>query len=188
MLFHVRMDSVPWGPDPTLAKFDSVLQFAGSTILDLPFTRMGLESDGVHFTLEGQDVFSTLFAKSLRKDAHNATDVLIISDSTIDFHNWSEDGEWLGKGTLSLKNALFANGFTNSIIDAVCGSGFVARANFGEHFHARLSHHLRKGYRGPIVFVGGWNDVNDKISHVENAMTKCVSLIERFTHVYKWTD
>ena len=179
-MWHVRIDSQPWGPEPTLAQFDDTLLSLGSQIVDLTFSGLPLEDDEEHFTRTAQGAFNARFASALRA-ATTATRVLVLADSTIDFHNWSCDGEWTGWATSSLEAALVGKGMHGALVDAVCGSGFVAGASRGEHFYARLSHHLRGGHCGPVVFVGGWNDANlHRVEDVLSAMRKCASVVDRY--------
>lgn len=146
-------------------------------------TEFPLEADGEHFTKDGQRAFHEAFSDALNRTIMD-TRVLILSDSTIDFHNFSNDGEWTGWASAALKQTLAEHGIVDAVIDAICGSGFVARAQHGEHFYARLSHHLRNGYRGPVVFVGGWNDVNTgRIQETIEAMRKCTSIVERYNSI-----
>lgn len=179
-MLHARINSSPWGPDFTLARFDKTLNDIGSRQLEVCFETMPLEDDGEHFTREGQRMFNTAFAESLRV-ATPSRRIVVVADSAIDFHNWSDDGEWTGWASTALQDALSHKGFDAPLVDAICGSGFVARAQFGEHFYARVSRHLRAGYRGPVVFVGGWNDARiGRESDVANAMRRCGGIIERF--------
>ncbi len=109
---------------------------------------------------------------------------LVLADSTVDFHNWTADGEWTGWATAELVEA-FARRNVCATVDSVCGSGFVARAREGEHFYARLSQHLRNdGYRGPVLLVGGWNDVRAGRSHdAAQAIRMCTTTLERFNGI-----
>jgi hypothetical protein len=177
-MWHVRIDSPPWGPDTALKRLDDTLAQLHSSMIDVGLGTFPLERDGEHFTKNGQRAFHEALSDALQ---HVGEDVLIIADSTIDFHNWSHDWEWTGWASSSLKKTLSSYGVTNAIVDAVCGSGFIARARQGEHFYARLSHHLRTGYRGPVVFIGGWNDVrNGRVDDTLDAIRKCASLVERY--------
>ena len=182
-MWHVLIDSPPWGPNETLNRLDQAMVQSNSCPIELPMTKFPLEADGEHFTKNGQRAFHEAFSDAMQRKIMD-TRVLILSDSTIDFHNWSKDGEWTGWASTSLKQTLAEYGIVHSIVDAVCGSGFVARAQYGEHFYARLSHHLRNGYRGPVVFVGGWNDVHTgRIHETVEAMRKCTSIVERYDSV-----
>ena len=182
-MWHVRINSPPWGNNPTLALFDDTLVTGASQTIDLPFLDMPLLPDGDHFTKTGQCIFSHTLAKALSERILSDTRILILSDSTIDFHNWSNHDEWTGWASSSLTEALAAFTLNNATIDAVCGSGFVARAQYGEHFHARLSHHFRAGFRGAVVFIGGWNDANLlRVNDVVRSIQKCNSTVERYAH------
>jgi len=180
-MWHVRIDGPPWGPDPTLERLDRTLAQLRSTPLDLPMATFPLEEDGDHFTRDGQRAFHEAFADAIARTVVTPQ-VLVLADSTVDFHNWTRDGEWTGWATSMLQQTLGEYGVTDARVDAVCGSGFVARARQGEHFHARLSHHLRGGYCGPVVFVGGWNDTG-RLDDTLDAMRKCASLVERYNGV-----
>lgn len=173
-MFHVRIDSAPWGPDTDLGSLDAALRRCGSTQLNICMQNLPLEEDRDHFSRAGQRAFSTSLANALPRDV---SPLLIIADSTIDFHNWS-DGEWTGWASSLLVEAFHGK---EIVVDAVCGSGFIARAHHGEHFHARLSKHLRQGFAGSVLFIGGWNDqrtgrINDTIA----AIHKCGSLTDRY--------
>lgn len=182
-MWHVRIDSPPWGPDPTLQLFDRTLAQLNSCPIDIPMVQFPLEKDGEHFTRDGQRAFHEALSDALQNTLMEPR-VLILSDSTIDHHNWSRDGEWTGWASTALRHTLSEYGITNSTVDAICGSGFVARARHGEHFYARLSHHLRGGFRGPIVFIGGWNDANaGRVDETLEAMRKCASIVERYNGV-----
>jgi hypothetical protein len=179
-MLHVRIDSPPWGPDVTLNLYDRVLEGVGSIPIVMPFETMALEADGDHFTRNGQAVFNKEFAASIRNQT-SSSEILVLADSTIDFHNWSDEDVWTGWASNALHHALQQNDFRNIIVDAICGSGFIARAYKGEHFYARLSHHLRVGYKGPVVFIGGWNDKNlSRDKDVKMAIERCASVIERY--------
>lgn len=182
-MFHVRINSPPWGPDAVLDLYDNHLMSKNSVRIVLPFEKMALEEDGDHFTRSGQTVFNKEFAKSIRNQTESSH-ILILADSTIDFHNWSNTHVWTGWASDTLYHALLDQNFQNITIDAICGSGFVARADKGEHFHARLSHRLRFGHEGPIVFVGGWNDRNlSRDRHVLLAIDKCASVVQRYNNL-----
>lgn len=181
-MWHVRIDTAPWGPDASLRRLDDTLRHLGSTCLSLDMSRIPLESDGDHFTRAGQLAFHAALCEALRRrPLVGRLPVLVLSDSTIDHHNWTPDGEWTGWASSHLTEALAASGHAGAVVDAVRGSGFLSRAREGEHFYARLSHHLRAGHRGPVVFVGGWNDARTgRPDETMAAMRKCASTIERY--------
>lgn len=83
-MFHVRINSPPWGPDVTLSLYDNILTGLGSVPILLPFENMALEADGDHFTRNGQAVFSTEFAAAIRNRT-SSSHILVLADSTIDF-------------------------------------------------------------------------------------------------------
>ena len=132
-----------------------------------------LEEDGDHYTRDAHERFCAALAAEL----HSFQRPLIVADSTIDHHNWSYDGEWTGWASATLREALGKR----AIVDAVCGSGFVARATSNEHFYTRLSHHLRTANVDAVVFVGGWNDVRAGRTNDACASARaCVALAQRY--------
>lgn len=175
MLRHIRINSPPWGPDPTFQRFDQYLELAGSQVVDVAFDAMQLEDDGQHFTREGQHAFHVALSVLMK----NVSQLLILSDSTIDFHNWNTDGSWSGWASHDLARCMPQ---THVSIDSVCGSGFVSRAHCNEHFYARASNHLRAGYDGPILIIGGWNDAFERHTSVECAIRGIGKLTERYRH------
>lgn len=177
-MFHVRLDVDPWGPDGELQRLDAAMRTAGSKELHIPMSRMPLEEDGDHFTHEGQRMFSRALADALPPNIPGP--LLILADSTVDFHNWSDDGTWNGWASALLKDTLGRDDVT---VDCVCGSGFIARSAVGEHFRARMSHHLRRdGTRvGNVILVGGWNDHRTgRIDDTIRAMHGFISLWQRY--------
>ena len=180
-MFHVRIDSPPWGPNPDLASFDAALCSCGSKQLDISMLQFPLENDNDHFTRDGQLAFSdsvaNAFAKDFSQKNPDNSPLLVIADSTVDFHNWS-DGEWTGWASSQLVRAF---GNRHIVVDAVCGSGFIARARTGEHFHNRLSTHLRNGFRGSVLLIGGWNDERTgRISDTISSIHRCGALMKRY--------
>lgn len=170
MIRHFRLDVAPWS-HPDLARLDDVLR-RFSTELEVDLGAFALEPDGDHFTRDGQRAFTEALVRALPTEGA----ILVLADSTIDFHNWSSDGEWTGWASSLVRDALPGR---DVVVDAVCGSGFVARA--GEHFYARLSAHLRRGFHGTIVVLGGWNDQRTgRIEETANAMSRFASLAERY--------
>ena len=141
MLFHLTTSVPPWN-SPFLDGLDACLAQHGSTPILLPWG-YPLEGDGEHFTEQGFSKFSYDFAKELGERIRGP--VLILSDSTIGYggEQWVHDVE----------RSLAHRGI-HARVDAVNGSGFVARARFGEHFYARL----RNRREDHVVFIGGWND------------------------------
>ena len=114
-----------------LARLDAELEAAGSHPVDLPWDCFELDTDGDHFTLAGGKAFAQALATRVPRGA------LVVADSTV------------------AHNAIALVAKAVGAVDAVCGSGFVARAEYGEHFHARAA----RVRADNVVFVGGWNDV-----------------------------
>ena len=171
-LYHALTNRPPWGPSDHLERIDAVLLESGSIPLpDLDVGAFALEEDGDHYTREEYTRFAAQFAHSLR----NMKYPLIVSDSTIDWHN--HDSNWNRTGWASdvLRRALS----DRCVVDAVCGSGFVARAAQNEHFYTRVSHHLRTNSDiSDVVLLGGWNDASrtDEACH---ALSRLVSRVQR---------
>lgn len=170
-MYHIRINTPPWGPTHTFQNFDAGLRNEGSTEIPLPFESFEYEADGLHFTRSSQRRFHRLLESTLTTLPRP---LLILTDSTVDFHNWEEGDEWSGWATSDLQSRLGEG----VIIDAVCGSGFVAGALDNDHFRARLSYHLRDGFRGTVLFMGGWNDLN--ISSTCASIRGCASLWNRY--------
>lgn len=142
----------PWGPSDDLARLDAVLCASGSIPLEnLDVGAFGLEDDGNHYTQTEYRRFVTHLVHAVRDMPHP----LIVSDSTIDWHNYTRDWEWTGWASSCIRDALGGR----CVVDAVCGSGFIARAAQNEHFYTRVSHHLRTNRDiSDVVLLGGWND------------------------------
>lgn len=175
---HVLTNRPPWGPADHLARVDAALSQSGSRPLaDLDVGAFGLEADGDHYTREEYARFAAQLAHAVR----DMPFPLIVSDSTIDWHNHAatEEDEWAWTGWASeLLGA--ALGGDRGVVDAVCGSGFVARAAQSEHFHARVSRHLRADARiTDVVLVGGWNDAGRTAAACASA-ARLVALVQRY--------
>jgi hypothetical protein len=175
-LAHLRTDVGPWRGDATLAAIDASLASEGSLPLDLPWERFELQRDGDHFTASGVDAFAEALAPTLRAACGGGvTRVHVVSDSTL-----------RGKSAPRvLTRALKRQGFAHVTVDAVCGSGFVGRAEDGEHFYARVGRWLRgrEGQPHPptvLVLMGGWNDARDGRAHLAvGAARACAAMARR---------
>lgn len=179
----MHIDSPPWGPDTHLATFDAVLRSLGSTQLNVTMENMPLEDDGDHFTRDGQRAFSSALARALR--SRRSKSILVMADSTVDFHDWSDEHTRTGWASSLLATALGGEERQRVVVDAISGSGFIARAHHGEHFHARLSRHLRGGFRGDVLLIGGWNDARTgRVNDTIHSIHKCASLIDRYARNY----
>ena len=168
---HTLTNRPPWGPSDHLARLDDALRRTGSQPLDdLDVGVFGLESDGDHYTKEEYRRFVAQLSHVVRDMYYP----LIVSDSTIDWHNYTQDWEWTGWASSLLRDALSGR----CVVDAVCGSGFVARAAQNEHFYTRVSHHLRTNADiTDVVLVGGWNDAG-RTKEACQAISRIVSRIE----------
>lgn len=172
-LHHALTNRPPWGPTEHLAQVDEALLRNGSHALaELDVGIFALEEDGDHYTREEYRRFAAQLARAVR----DMPFPLIVSDSTIDWHNRTWDWEWTGWASNVLSAALS----NRCIVDVVCGSGFVARAGHNEHFYTRVSHHLRTDKRiTDVVLLGGWND-EGRTSHTCDAISRIASLVERY--------
>ena len=122
-------------------------------LIDIPWENCKLiRNDLNHFTLKGFKNFCLYLNIELTKLLPKQSSLHIISDSTIDYHNYTKNYRYNGKANKILK--LYLKNFKVTI-DAQCGSGFHASVSFLD----RLSK-VPKG--ATILFVGGWNDYSFK--------------------------
>ena len=179
-VLHLRTNVGPWACDG-LARLDAALVAAGSTPVDLDWDAFALEEDGDHFTEEGADAFAHALADALAP-AWRDRSVLVLADSTIDHNDRDAQGVWHGGGTQRVVRACAARG-VRATVDAMWGTGFVARANASLHFRNRLAAYLRahRDRIDAVLFVGGWNDVrtHHSCARVCAAAEACVSLARR---------
>lgn len=171
---HLRTDVATWRA-PALATLDDTLRRAGSQPIDLPWDQFELEPDGDHFTERGAIAFADALAAHVAPLLPRRSHMHILSDSTIDYNDRDDDGAWNGTATRRIVDA-FASMGVHVRVDAISGSGFVARAREGEHFRARVP----RGQSGHLLLVGGWNDVHAaSLDRVCAAATACVNLAQR---------
>lgn len=173
MCTHTR----PW-TGPELQALDDTLEEAGSFPVLVPCHDLALEADGEHFTREGFVAFATALATAF---AQQTTDrpvgLKVLSDSTVDHHNWA-DGEYTGWANGIVQDAFARHARIPRVhVDAVCGSGFVARCDDGVHFGARLSPTEEDT---AVLLVGGWNDVWDIRAPLTNDCAR--RLVDRILH------
>lgn len=179
-VLHLRTDVGPWAC-ADLARLDAALAAAGSTPVDLPWENFALEEDGEHFTDAGADAFARALADALAPACRGRT-VLVLADSTIDHNDRDTTGAWHGGGTRRVIHACAAHG-VRATVDALWGTGYVARAHASLHFRSRLAAYLR-AHRDRIdvlLLVGGWNDVHTHhpCERVCAAAEACVALALR---------
>jgi len=170
---HALTNRLPWGPSDHLERIDAMLLECGSIPLpDLDMGAFALEEDGEHYTCEQYPQFAAQLAHATCAAKYP----LIVSDSTIDWHNYDSNGEWTGWASNVLRRALS----DRCVVDVVCGSGFVARAAQNEHFYTRVSNHLRTNRNiTDVVLLGGWND-GGRTEETCRAIPRLTSLIHRY--------
>ena len=159
-LLYVCTNVAPW-TNESAAHLDMCLQNMGATPLHIDCSDLALE-DGEHFTWNGFKHFVMRLMQSLRPHLSKGWRIQMYSDSTVDYHNYNEDYSHRHFVADTHLKSVFAKVSTQLLVDAVCGSGFVASVGSGEHFHARLSRDWRAGMLknvDAILIIGGWNDV-----------------------------
>lgn len=154
-VYHIRTNVAGW-QCAELALLDEALQAAGSTPIDLPWDRFELCEDGDHFTTRGALEFAHALGMAVPLRG-----AVVVADSTIG-HN----------GELSAN--VLRNVYGARSVDAVCGSGFMARAWNGEHFRARVRRHTPPP-PAAVVLVGGWNDTWHRVERACAAAQACVT-------------
>ena len=122
------------------------------SVLDAPWLEYEYLSDGIHFTWEAQLLFNGWLVDQLRPFPEP---LIIITDSTVGHHDW-KNGKWHGKASKHLLQMLLQIGKKKVTVDAICGSGYVARAEFGENFRPRIA--SKQAENATMVVIGGWND------------------------------
>lgn len=166
-MFHVVTDTFVWR-HPELASVDTSLRHCGSHPIALNWSRYEYEADAEHFRATSVPRFCTDLVQALPLQGQRT---LVVSDSTIGWHDWGDDAQRSGWASALLASFLPPG----SAVDAVNGSGFVAQSRANQHFRARLATRLRRGERyDMVVFVGGWNDRWH--SWTEHAVCGCVRM------------
>jgi hypothetical protein len=178
-VLHVRVDVGRWAC-PELAALDAALLAAGSTPLaDVPWDALACIADDPDHFLD--DAYATFIAALVPRacSVGCGASVLVLTDSTVGHGDWHE-GVWTGAWSDALERAFAASG-VRATVDAVCGSGFVAGADRGEHFRARLAAARRRGWEwDSVLLVGGWNDAGaSRQERVRAAASACVALAQR---------
>lgn len=172
-VYHSLTNCHPWGSSDHLQRIDAALLESGSSPLpDLDVGAFALEEDGEHYTRDDYPRFTAQLAHSLWFMAYP----LIVSDSTIDWHNYNSKWEWTGWASDVLRQSLMER----CVVDVVCGSGFVARAAQNEHFYTRVAKHLRTNKKiTDVVILGGWNDTG-RTEEACHTIPRLVSLVQRY--------
>lgn len=126
--------------------------------INLPWDKFEyVEGDSDHFTWAGFLTFADEFVNSCKPFVKQGESIFVITDSTIDHNNWV-DGTMTTAASDHVAQLLRTRlNLTQARVDAVSGSGFVARAHEGLHFRNRIS--SARGF-DTIVVMGGWNDAS----------------------------
>ena len=173
-VLHVVTNAGTWRGQETLPLIDAQLNASGSIPVHVRWE--GIEMDDPdHFTEAGSKVFARRFVDAVMP--HLKTSVVhVITDSTVDHNDWSEDGMHHHREASERIVQAFRSRAILATVDAVSGSGFVARANEGKHFRARLVPHVTGYPRKTIVFMGGWNDATSgyAVPRILHAVQACV--------------
>lgn len=183
MMFHLKCNVDRWKSD-TMRTLDRLLTTQSSTEMNLPWEILDLLEDGEHFTPTAQLTFETEFSRELMRrlpsNERRNLSVLVVGDSTIGHHDWHRD-VWHGAASRRLAETVRHTLQCRRVeVDAVCGSGFIARSEYNEHFHARLAKWTRTGRSDPwdvIVLVGGWNDEGRDPRLLHAAVRGCIRTV-----------
>ena len=144
-MYHLALNTPPWGPNPALARIEETLSLYGVESLPVAWDTYKYVDD-VHFTWDSHVLFCEWLAENL--DAKGRW--LVIADSTIGWYDSDASEMFCGSGS-ALLQSLLPRG---SVVDAVNGSGFVARAREGLHVRARLRQWARDDFENVLFIVG----------------------------------
>ena len=148
MMLALRVNSYIW-KCPLYKYIDNQLSRANIHLIDIPWENCKLiRNDLNHFTWKGFKNFCRYLNNDLIKLLQINTQLYIISDSTIDYHNYTKNYRYNGKANKFLK--LYLKNFKVTI-DSQCGSGFHAPVSF-------LDRMSKVPKNSTILFIGGWND------------------------------
>lgn len=151
-MLALRVNSYIW-KCPLNKYIDNQLSKMNIHLIDIPWNNCTLiRNDINHFTWKGFKNFCKYLNIELKKLLRVDSHLHIISDSTIDYHNYTKNYTYNGKANKFLK--LYLKKFKVTI-DAQCGSGFHAHPSFID----RLS---KVPKNSTILFIGGWNDYSFK--------------------------
>ena len=151
-MLALRVNSYIW-KCPLNKYIDNQLSRENIHLIDIPWAHCKLiRNDLNHFTWKGFKNFCKYLNIELKKLLPIDSHLHIISDSTIDYHNYTKNYIYNGRANKFLK--LYLKNFKVTI-DAQCGSGFHASISFID----RLS---KAPSNSTILFVGGWNDYSFK--------------------------
>ena len=171
-LYHVPTNVFRW-QSPLTEAIDTELVRLGSVELTprIAWQHFDYLPDGEHFTWKSHLSFIAHLGKVLQQHFSGTEKVLLITDSTLEYHEFSEQ--------IATRLREYVPGIE---VDALCGSGFVALSEWNDHFRARLARRLgrRKRVRSPcttVVVMGGWNDTPWSVDTVIHAVRGFVNLV-----------
>ena len=137
-----------------MAALDATLVALGSNALHLPWHSFPLLDDNDHFTKRGQHTFHKALVAVV---GTRHPRILVLADSTIGYYPDAPE---------QLRRQFALQG-VDATVDAICGSGFAARAIEGYHFRARWRSAVRNSRHtvaspqyDAVLVIGGWNDVH----------------------------
>jgi hypothetical protein len=138
-----------------LDRLDAFFKSRGIRVLNLDWKSFRYIRDGIHFTRDGYQRFSTSLAQLVKKALphKDINEIYIFADSTVG-HGGSE-------ANLVITKAFEAQ-HLHATVDAVCGSGFMSMHESGQHFYPRVKRQLQRvedPSRTAVLLIGGWNDV-----------------------------
>lgn len=179
----VRAHVAPWrcrhrSADATRV-IDEALAENHVRVVDVDFVSgLTYEADGEHFSsLQSLRIVAKRLREAVLGQDQKKKVVLLLSDSTIDHANWTADGAWTGAGSDAVRAVMEETTSAEVLVDAVCGSGYAARAHEGLHFRARLSAALHaRADIDLVVFLGGWNDAHVHAAHLRAIVQSTVHL------------
>jgi len=180
-VWHVSPHARPWTCDKTF-DLDAWLSESGSQRLSVAnddWSGYELEPDGEHFTRESLPLFLKDLSASVAPSLQGSS-WLLLTDSTIDHHNYTAKGEHTGWASNLAREMLPGQ----CRVDAVCGSGFLAMASANNHFYPRMMQSV--GEIRNVVLLGGWNDLHkDNPARLHAAVAKLVGTVLRHDELPK---
>ena len=151
-MLAIRVNSYIW-KCPLNKYIDNQLSKANIQLIDIPWENCKLiKSDLNHFTWKGFKNFCRYLNIELIKKIPPESRLHIISDSTIDYHNYTKNYKYNGKANKFLK--IYLKNFSVTI-DSQCGSGFHAPISFLDRLN-------KVPKNSTVLFIGGWNDYSFK--------------------------
>lgn len=155
-MYALKVNSYIWKSNLN-SKIDKILKLNGIKLIKLKWNKFDLlKNDKNHFTWNGYKKFCKDLSKNLKNK--KISNLHIISDSTIDYHNYDKYNHFTGQANKYLIEQLQPMKIT---IDAICGSGFCARQEYNEDFLSRINKTTKN-----VLFIGGWNDSNYSVEDI----------------------